>query len=351
MNQQSLELLEDLTKKIGISGDEKQVSRFLNEKYKGLCDEIVYDNLGSIFAVKKCGKENALRVMLCAHMDEVGFMITEIHENGLLSFIKIGNIENTALYASRVKVKTAQNEFIGTIVANEEAISKPGVKGLRIDLGATTKEEVVNMGVCVGDSAVLDGDFILMNNKRMLAKAIDSRSGCALGVELLEAVKDNTFDFDLYVGASVMEEVGQRGGTTATGMIHPDMGIVLDGGKANDFNGKNNDVGQLGKGVLVRYYDKGMMPNRGLLDELVTTCKDHKISYQYYYSMATTDSAWVHKLFSGCPTLTIGVCARNIQTGNVEIDCDDYTCAKEALVHIVKGLNAEKIQEYKEFNR
>ncbi len=351
MNQQSINLLKELTTKIGISGDEKKVSRYLNERYIGLCDEVIYDNLGSIFAVKKCGKENAKRVMVCAHMDEVGFLITDIHENGLLSFIKIGSVENSTLYASRVKIVTESDEIIGTIVGNEDAIAKPDIKGFRMDVGATSKNEVENLGIHVGASAVLDGEFHLLNDKRMLAKAIDSRSGCALGVELLEAVKDMHFDFDLYVGASVMEEVGQRGGTTATGMIQPDMGIVLDGGKANDFNGKNNDVGQLGKGVLVRYYDKGMMPNRGLLDTLVSTCQNNNICYQYYYSMGTTDSAWVHKLFSGCPTLTVGVCARNPQTGNAEIDCDDYHCAKEALIHVVKGLNENKIQEYKEFNR
>ena len=351
MNETSVKLLAEVSQKIGISGDEKNISRYLNERYKDVCDEIVYDNLGSIFAVKRCGKENAKRVMVCAHMDEVGFLIKEIHENGLLSFIKIGSCLDQALYGAKVRVKTNDQEYAGVIVANEDDATNPGVKTLRIDLGATSKCEVMDMGVRLGDSAVLDGAFTVLAQNRYSGKALDSRSGCALGVELLEAVKDCTFDFDLYVGASVMEEVGQRGGTTATGMIHPDMGIVLHGGAANDINGKGNDVGQLGKGVLVRYYDKGMMPNRGLLEELVSTCKANAINYQYYYSMTTTDSAWVHKLFAGCPTLTVGICARNVQSANVIIDGHDYNCAKDALIAIVKGLNVDKLQQFKESNR
>ena len=85
MTEKTLEIMKELTQIVGISGDEKEVSKALAAHYKGLCDEVIYDNLGSIFAVKKCGKENAKRVMVCAHMDEVGFMITEIHDNGLLS--------------------------------------------------------------------------------------------------------------------------------------------------------------------------------------------------------------------------------------------------------------------------
>lgn len=351
MNQNSLNVLKELTQIVGVPGDEKKVSRYLQEQYEGLCDEIVYDNLGSIFAVKKCGKENAKRVMVCAHLDEVGLMLTDIQDNGLVSFIKLGSIEDQSLYARRVRIQTRTEEIIGVIVADEEAVKNADAKKMKIDLGVSSKEEVEKLGVMAGDSAVVAGCFKELNGNRIIAKAADSRSGCFLGIELLKAVKDLTFDFDLYVGASVMEEVGQRGGTTATGLIHPDLGIVLDGGAADDYKGKDNEVGKLGKGVLVRYYDKGMMPNRGLLEELVNVCKANEIDNQYYYSMALTDSAWVHKLFSGCPTLTIGVCARNSHTGNVEIDLHDVDCAAKALIEVIKDVNEEKIQGFKEYNR
>lgn len=350
MEQKSIALLEELTQAIGISGDEKEVSRKMKNHLEKLSDEIIYDNLGSVFAVKKCGKENAKRVMVCAHMDEVGFMLNEIGDNGLAGFIKIGAVSDAALYGSRVRVKTRTDEVHGIIVADEEGAAKALGKNMKIDLGVNDSKEVAKLGVMVGDSAVLDGSFMTLGN-RAIAKAIDARFGCALAIEILEALKDECLDFDLYVGASVMEEVGQRGGTTATGLIQPDLGIVLDGGAANDYAGKSNAVGQLGKGVLVRYYDKGMMPNRALLDELVSVCESNQIDYQHYYSMSLTDAAWIHKLFAGCPTLHVGICARNLHTANAEIDLHDYECAKRSALEVLKGLNASKIDAFKEANR
>lgn len=346
----SKDLLKELSQIVGISGDEKEVSITMKKHMDKICDEIIYDNLGSIFAVKKCGKENAKRVMVTAHMDEVGFMITEIAKNGLASFINIGSIADSALYGSRVRVKTRTSEVYGVIVADEDSAAKANGKQMKIDFGATSIDDVKKLGIMVGDSAVLDGVFVTLGN-RVVGKALDSRNGCALAIEILEALKDVKFDFDLYVGASVMEEVGQRGGTTATGLIEPDLGIVLDGGAANDYKGKDNEVGKLGKGVLVRYYDKGMMPNRGLLNELVEVCDKNNIDYQYYYTMALSDAAWVHKLFSGCPTLHVGICARNTHTGNTMIDLHDYACAKQAAIEVIKGLNEYKIESFKASNR
>lgn len=143
MTEKTLEIMKELTQIVGISGDEKEVSKALAVHYKGLCDEVIYDNLGSIFAVKKCGKENAKRVMVCAHMDEVGFMITEIHDNGLLSFIKIGDIADGAMYGSRVTLKTREGkELTGAIVADGDTLEKGEGKKMKIDLGCASKKEV-----------------------------------------------------------------------------------------------------------------------------------------------------------------------------------------------------------------
>ena len=207
-------------------------------------------------------------------------------------------------------------------------------------------------GVKVGDSAVLDGGFAMLGDgHRILSKAWDNRYGCIMAIELLQALKETKLDVDLYIGATVQEEAGIRGGTTATGLIHPDMGIVLDCSSANDITRDEQAVGQLGKGILIRYYDKGMMPNRLLLDTLVQTCKNQQLPYQYYYNMAQTDAAWIHKLFSGCPTLSACICARNVHTGNSMIDIRDYDCAKSALLAIITSLDENKINAYKAENR
>lgn len=352
METKTLSLLEEFTQIIGISGDEKQVSQALAKQYESLCDEIVYDNLGSIFAVKRCGKPDAKRVMVCAHMDEVGFMITEIHNNGTMSFIKIGSIDDASMHAQRVKVKANREVVYGTIIAEDEAIQKCNGKAMRIDVGAKSAQEVKEMGIHVGDSVVLDGPFqVLGKGKRVISKAFQNRFGCVLGIELLEALKGVTLPFDLYVGASVMEEVGIRGGITATGLIQPDLGIVLDCSMAQDVKGNENANGKLGEGVLIRYYDKGMMPNRGLLQAFETLCEKEEIKHQPFYSMGQNDAAWIHKLFSGCPTLNICICARNGHTASTMIDLNDYSCAKQSAISFVKQLDEKQIQYYKEFNR
>lgn len=353
MQENTLKLMEELTQIIGISGDEREVSKCMKQHMEANCDEIVYDNLGSIFAVKRCGKENAKRVMVSGHMDEVGFMITGIQKNGLLKFILIGGIDGQALLSQRVRIKASNGkEYTGTIVAHDDDIKACDPKKMFIDFGAVSEGEAKSFGIKAGDSAVLDGPFtVLANEKRILSKAWDNRFGCIMAIELLEALKDVTLDYDLYIGATVMEEVGLRGGTTATGLIHPDMGVVMDCSFAGDIKGNDNAVGQLGKGVLVRYYDKGMMPNRALLNHLVTTCEANHIPYQYFYNMAQTDAAWVHKLFAGCPTLSSCICARNGHTGNSIIDTDDYEAAKAATLTILKELTEEQIEAFKAENR
>lgn len=348
----TLKLMEELTQVIGIAGDERHVSQLLKSYLEPYCDDIVYDHLGSLFAVKKSQKKNAKKVMVCGHMDEVGFMITEITKNGLLKFIKIGGIDNQVLLSHRVRLlKQDGQEVIGAIVCSSKDIETCDAQKMFIDVGATSKEDIENLGITIGDSAVLDGSFQVLNENRILSKSWDNRYGCVMAVEVLRALKDVELDYDLYIGATVQEEVGMRGATTATGLIHPDMGIVMDCSFADDYLGKENEVGKLGAGVLVRYYDKGMMPNRALLNELVETCQKNDIPYQYFYNMAQTDSAWIHKLFSGCPTLSACICARGAHTSESMIDLRDFMSAKKAIVHILATLNESKIQMFKEENR
>lgn len=353
LTKETIALMEELTQAIGISGDEKAISQIMRTHMEPYADEIVYDNLGSMFALKKSKKEGAPRVLVCGHMDEVGFMITSIKKNGLASFICIGGIDAQSLHAQRVRVKASNGkEYIGTIVCDNEDIKACDTKKMLIDFGAESDEMANTFGVRVGDSAVLDGPFhVVANGNRILSKAWDNRYGCIMAIELLQALHHVNLDVDLYIGATVQEEVGIRGGTTATGLIHPDMGIVMDCSFANDATGKDNAVGQLGKGVLVRYYDKGMMPNRMLLNTLVQTCVQENLPYQYFYNMGQTDAAWIHKLFSGCPTLSACICARNVHTGNSMIDVRDYESAKAATLSILTSLNEEKINAFKAENR
>ncbi len=338
---ETLKILNTLTQTISISGDEKNVGKCMAQYLEPYCDEIVYDNLGSVFGVKKSKKENAKRVLVITHMDESGLMITKINDNGSAEFIEIGKINKQYLPGSRLRVKTKTGEVNAFVVGTEKMV---------IDFGTYSKEETLALGVFVGDSAVVDGPFVKVQ-KQCISKALESRVGCLMAGGLLKAVKDKELDFDLYVGACVMEEVGQRGATTATGLVKPDLGVVLGCKKAKTLDEKDQSVGELGKGLLVSFYDKGMMPNRGLLDALVQICKEEDIAYQHYYSMDLNEGAWVHKLFAGCPTLNVSIAIQNAYSAIESMDLNDYDCAKKALTVFVEHLNEEKIQEFKESNR
>lgn len=356
LSENTLKLAKELTQVIGVSGNEIYISRLLQEHYKKYTDEIIFDNLGSVYAVKRCGKENAKKVMISANMDEVGLMVNGITDNGLLKVLALGDVFDQSMLSQRVRLLNSDGkEFTGSILSKDLSEDKSKVikvKDMLVDIGANGKEEIKEMGIKLGDSIVLHGDFeVLGNGKRILSKAWNNRYGCLLGIELLEELKDVNLDVDLYVGCTVQHEIGLRGAETATNLVKPDLGIILNCMQANDMNGKKESVGKLGEGVLINYYDKSMMPNRALLNCLVETCKENNIKHQYYYSMKENDAKWVHKLLTGCPTLMACICARNLGTNNSIIDVDDYLAAKEAVINIMKSLNTEKVEAFKAENR
>ncbi|MGB4984913.1 MAG: M42 family metallopeptidase [Erysipelotrichaceae bacterium] len=353
-------LAKELTQAVGISGCEKYVSRILKKYYDVLTDEVVYDNLGGICAIKRCGKENAKKVLVVAHMDEVGMIVSDICDNGCLKFEIIGGIWNQNMLAQRVLLQNSDGKIfkgcIGSIaphLLSEEVRNKPmDPKNMYIDLGFTCKQEVIDAGIRHNDPMVMDGPFEELNNgQRILAKAFDDRYGCILGVELLRAVKDIQLDFDLYVAGSVQEEVGLRGASTMTHLVNPDLAIVLDCSPANDYSTDKNIFGVLGKGVLVRFFDRGMLPNRTLINWYQDLMDKANIKNQYYVSMGGTDAGVIHKSNDGIPTLTMCLCARNIHCSASIIDMNDYKCAYDALLLVMRELNGNLIEDFKRENQ
>lgn len=351
MNLEWINQLDEMLAYASVSGSEQAYAKSLYALYETYADEIVCDNLGSMFALKKSKQKQAKKVMVCAHMDEAGLIVQGIHKNGLLSFIKVGPIEDHSLPYQKVEIHSDSNKYIGTIVIDVEQSKQVNKKNLKIDLGCQSKEEVEALGIRVGDCVVFSSACCVVQDKQVISRGLENRLGCILGLELLKAVKDVELDFDLYVGASVLKEVGMRGATTATNKINPDLGIVLDCDHAHDIDGASDANGRLHAGVLLRYYDKGMMPNRSLLYAFESLCKQHQIAYQHYFSMGQNDSAWIHKLNCGCPTLNIGVCVRNLYTANAVVSISDYQAAKCSLIQFIKEVCDERIQAWKENNR
>lgn len=344
LSKQQLQWFETLTQLDGVSGHEHQVAAYLRKEYEKLgVDEIIQDNLGSIMAVRKSKNPNAKRVMVLGHMDEVGFLVKEVTKTGVLKIHPVGGWFNQTLLAHRVRVTTRKGDIypgtIGSIpphMLSPEDRAKPiDIPQMLVDVGATDADDIKNMGIQPGDMIVVDGGFEILNGgKRLLAKAFDNRYGCVMGLDLLDALKDQELDYDLYVGASVQEEVGLRGAQTITQLIKPDLAIILDCSPAIDTM-DSEALGKLGAGILLRMADGSMIATKDLIYKLQDICVEHDIKHQFYYSPGGTDAGIVHKSNEGIKTITCCVVARNIHTSGSILDTDDYTAAKEAIVRFM----------------
>jgi putative aminopeptidase FrvX len=351
MNQETLQLFKTLTELPGAPGNEHEVRNFMHSELKKYADEVVQDRLGSIFGVKR-GDENGPTVMVAGHMDEVGFMVTSITDNGMIRFQPLGGWWSQVLLAQRVQIITDNGPIVGVIASipphllNEEKRKKPmEINNMLIDVGADDREDAKKMGIKPGQQIVPICPFTPMaNSKKILAKAWDNRYGCGLAIELLKELKDEKLPNVLYSGATVQEEVGLRGAQTAANMIKPDIFFALDASPANDMSGEKNTFGFLGKGALIRIYDRTMVTHRGMREFVLDTAESNNIPYQFFVSQGGTDAGRVHISNEGVPSAVIGICSRYIHTHASIIHIDDYAAAKELLVKLVKACDRSTVE-------
>ncbi|MDY0939488.1 M42 family metallopeptidase [Priestia megaterium] len=355
MNNETLSLFKTLTELPGAAGNEHQVRSFMRSQIEPLVDEVIQDGLGSLFGVRY-NEEKGPKVMVAGHMDEVGFMVTSVTDKGMLRFQTLGGWWSQVLLAQRVHVVTKKGPITGVIASipphllDESQRNKPmAIKNMMIDVGADSKQEIAEMGIRPGDQIVPICPFTPMaNEKKILAKAWDNRYGCGLAIELLKEVKNEKLPNILYSGATVQEEVGLRGAQSAANMIKPDLFYALDASPANDTSGDKNAFGQLGKGVLLRIFDRTMVTHRGMREFILDTAETNSIPYQYFVSPGGTDAGRVHTSNNGVPSAVIGVCSRYIHTHASMIHVDDYAAAKELLVKLVRSTDQTTLDTIKQ---
>ncbi|MBB5324451.1 putative aminopeptidase FrvX [Anoxybacillus tepidamans] len=351
MNVETLQLFKTLTELPGAPGNEHAVRQFMRKELQKYADEVVQDRLGGIFGVKR-GDENGPVVMVAGHMDEVGFMVTSITEHGMIRFQPLGGWWNQVLLAQRVQIITDYGPVIGVIgsipphLLQEEQRNKPiDIQHMLIDVGADDREDAKRMGIRPGQQIVPVCPFTPMENpKKILAKAWDNRYGCGLAIELLKELKNETLPNILYSGATVQEEVGLRGAQTAANMIQPDIFFALDASPANDMTGDKKEFGHLGKGALVRIYDRSMVTHRGMREFVLDTAETHRIPYQFFISPGATDAGRVHITNNGIPSAVIGICSRYIHSHASIIHVDDYAAAKQLLIELVKKCDKATVE-------
>lgn len=344
MNQETMQLFKTLTELPGAPGNERAVRQFMRSELEKYSDEIIQDNLGGIFGVRHAEMSDAPKILVAGHMDEVAFMVTSITENGMIRFQPLGGWWNQVMLAQRVTVYTNDREIPGVIASipphlltDAERAKPMDMKNMLIDIGADSKEDATSMGVRPGQSIIPICPFTPMANpNKIMAKAWDNRYGCGLAIELLKELHGEKVSSHIYSGANVMEEVGLRGAKVSANMIKPDLFFALDASPANDTSGDKNQFGQLGKGPLLRIFDRTMVTHRGMREFILDTAETNNIPYQYFVSPGGTDAGNVHISNDGVPSAVIGICSRYIHTAASIIHVDDYAAAKELLVKLVK---------------
>ncbi|MGQ9492865.1 MAG: M42 family metallopeptidase [Anaerolineae bacterium] len=346
-------LFQDLTEAAGVPGYEGEV-RAVIRRYLQPMTRIEQDKLGSIIGVKR-GSTDKPRVMLASHMDEVGFMVSLITDDGFIRFVPLGGWWDQVMLAQRVVIKTSAGDVLGLLGAKpphlleqEEAKKPVEKKDMYIDIGATSAEEVKACGVRLGDPIIPICPFtVLAPGKTYMAKAWDDRLGCALFIQALERLKNQAHPNTIYAVGTVQEEVGLRGAKTSAYNVNPDVAIILEVDIAGDVPGIKPEESaiKLGKGPTLLLYDARMIPNLRLRDLVIATAEENNIPLQFSAMRGgATDGGMIHLHNEGVPTVVLGVPTRHIHSHAGILHRHDYDHALDLLVKLIMRLDESTVK-------
>ncbi len=325
-------LLKTLTEAIAVSGDEKDVRNIIIAEVEKHCDSYEIDRMGNLIVYKKSKKENSKKVMLSAHMDEVGFIVTNITEKGFIKFKPVGGIDSRILLSKRVLIgKDCIPGVIGIKAIHlqkpEERKNAVKVKDMYIDIGAMSKEEAEKK-VSIGDYISFNSQFVTFGDNLVKAKALDDRVGCAILIEMLKY----DYDFDLYASFTVQEEVGLRGAQVAAYTVNPDIALVVEGTTCSDVPGaeEHEYATTLGEGPAISIMDRGSYSNKELSKLLYQLAQENNIKAQYKRTtFGGNDAGKIHLSREGIPTAAISVPCRYIHSPVSVMSLEDFEGCKK----------------------
>ncbi|MFP4057136.1 MAG: M42 family metallopeptidase [Candidatus Brocadiia bacterium] len=357
MDQRSLDLLTTLTEAPGPPGHEDEVRALVAREAEGLA-EVSHDRLGSIIC-RKAGSAAEPRVMIPAHMDEIGFVVNAITDEGFLRFSPLGGWWDHVVLAQRVVVKARGGDAVGIIgskpphvLTDEERKKLVKRREMFIDVGAKDKQEATEgFGIRVGDPVVPICPFTPLRNPKMLmGKAFDDRAGVAIMLDVLRQLDQGPHPNTVYGVGTVQEEVGTRGAETSADAVDPHVAIVAEVGIATDIPGgraEDKEKGTLGQGPQVCFLDSGLIPNLKLRDFVVGVAEAEGIPYQIaILERGTTDGRPIHLHGIGVPTVYIGVATRYIHSHAGILHADDYAHAVRLIAESVRRLDAPTVESF-----
>ena len=323
------DLIRRLTEAYGPSGHEEQIRDIIRAEVQPLADDVRVDVLGNLMALKK-GSGGGKKVMLAAHMDEIGLIISYVDEQGFLRFQPIGGVDATTLAGGRVQFADGST---GVIAAeNRQEFKKdPELTRLFIDVGATSRDEAkARLGQAVGFVRPF-ADL----GQRIVAKALDDRISCAILIEVLRRLEDSLHE--VYFVFSVQEEVGLRGAQTCAYGLDPDLGIAVDITVAADTPEAKKLAMKLGAGPCIKIMDSGMLAHPGVKDAMIRVAEANGIPYQLeVLDRGSTDAAAIQLVRGGVPAGCVSVACRYYHTPSEMVDMGDVENSVKLLLAILK---------------
>ena len=336
----NLSFLKKLCLANGISGDEKKVSELIQKRLRDSNVEIKIDGMGNLLVTKKGRKRAKNKVLLSAHMDEVGFIVTDINSDGTLRLETVGGVDRKALYGKSVVV--GNNSINGVISVKPVHLLKPDEKEsvipvdkMVVDIGADSREEALKY-VSLGDSVSFLPNYC-DDNGVIMAKALDDRAGCFILTEILR----EELEYDLTCSFVVQEEVGLRGAKAAAYTLDPDFAIVVEATTASDIPGcdETNNVCCVGDGAVLSFMDRSTIYDKECLALALKTAEEKNIKVQLKRAVAGgNDAGAIHTSRSGVRTIAVSLPCRYIHSQTGLISADDLESSLELVKEVAMKL-------------
>lgn len=352
-------LLEELTNAPGISGQEAEVRKIVVRELRAAGAEVSTDGLGSAIGVLR-GSGEGPRVMLAAHMDELGLTVKYITSEGFVKFLPLGGWFDQALVDKRWIIHTGKGPVLGVAGIKTIHISSPEDRTrvfpreqLFLDVGARSKVEAEALGIRAGDPITPDSRFARLGDGFYTAKAFDDRLGIAVMIEALKRLRALKHPNTILAVGTVQEEIGLRGAHTSSQVVKPDLGICLEVGVAGDYPGVGPDQAQekLGGGPGLFLHDSSMLPNLKLRDFFFRVAGEKGIPLQpELVTGYGEDGAEMQRWFAGTPAVNFTVPVRYLHSFNGVVRREDFDRAVDLLVEVLMRLDAKTAQELKSFD-
>jgi putative aminopeptidase FrvX len=354
MNETTLNMLKRLTEAHGVGGYENDIADIMADELKDI-GPISYDKLGSIICTKQSTSATP-KIMIPAHMDEIGFIVKLITNEGFIKCTMLGGWLPQQLPGQSMIVKTHKGNLLGVFgsrpphhLTAEERQKPMTMKDLYIDIGAKDKKDAERMGVRPGDPITPKTELVqLTNPEYLLAKAWDDRVSCAVFIEVLRNLKNKKHPNTVYGVGTVQEEIGVRGAKTSVNVINPDIALICDVSLAEDVPG-GEAKGQvaLNKGPVINLYDAGMIPHPPLRQFVVEVAQKEKIPFQFELDEGSaTDAAVIHVHDQGVPAICIGVPTRYIHSHAGILTKTDFDNTVKLITALVIRLDEKKVRSF-----